>query len=193
MITPQPGDFGLVSISGAVGKLIRFGQWLNGDGFSDYEHAFIYLGDGKILEAEPGGARIADLEEYAGRAIMWSTGVITIPDWKRTDIVSDAIKFQGCPYSFLDYLAIALYRIGLKHPGVAKRVKDSKHYICSQLVAQIFDGNDISLTEYPPYLVTPGRLRKYLLSFRHIKRLGNMVQISGNNSVNIQAAGDINI
>lgn len=189
----QPGDFGLVSIKGGVGFLIRVGQFLNGDGFRDYEHAFIYVGDGKIVEAEPGGALISDLSEYDGRPIMWSTGLISVPDWQRTDLAEDAKKFEGVPYSFLDYLAIALYRLGIKHPGVAKRVKDSKHYICSQLVAQIYADNGIPLTEYPPYLVTPGKLYKHLEKLRGYSKLATQVQISGRNSINIQSAGDINI
>lgn len=192
-MTPQAGDFGLVSIKGGVGFLIRVGQWLNGDGFFDYEHAFIYLGDGKIMEAEPGGAVISDLSEYDGRAIMWSSGLVVIPEWQRTDIVKDALKFEGVPYSFLDYLAIALYRVGIRHPGVAKRVKDSKHYICSQLVAEVFDGNNISLTDFPPYLVTPGKLLKYLLKLQGYGKLAKQVQHSGRNSINIQALGDVNI
>lgn len=164
MTEPLPGDFGLVSIEGGVGVAIRIGQFLNGDGFRNYEHAFIYLGDGKIMEAEPGGARIADLSEYDGRDILWSTDKVDIPDWKRTDIVQDSEKLVGTPYSFLDYLAIGLYRIHLRHPWVAKYVQASKHLICSQLVAQVYADNEIQLTDKPPYLVTPGKLTKYLLS-----------------------------
>lgn len=192
-MAPLPGDFALVSIKGGVGFLIRVGQWLNGDGFRNYEHAFIYLGDGKIVEAEPGGALISDLAEYDGRPIMWSTGLVPVQDWQRTDIVADALKFEGVPYSFLDYLAIALYRLGIKHPGIAKRVEDSKHYICSQLVAQVYADNNIPLTDLPPYLVTPGKLTNYLLRLKGYAKLAKQVQHSGRNSVNIQSAGDITI
>lgn len=160
---PQPGDFGLVSIKGGVGFLIRVGQFLNGDGFLDYEHAFIYIGNGQIVEAEPGGAVISQLSEYDGRAIMWSTDLVPLTANQRTVIVEAAVSQVGTPYSFLDYLAIGLYRIGLRHPGVAKYVLSSKHLICSQLVAQDFSDAGVALTDYPPYLVTPGRLTKYLL------------------------------
>lgn len=188
-----PGDFGLVSIKGGVGWLVRIGQFLNGDGFRRYEHAFIYLGDNQIMEAEPGGANISSLDEYVGRDVMWSTDLINLPDWVRTDLVEDAKKFEGAPYSFLDYLAIALYRLGIKYPGVAKRVKDSKHYICSQLVAQVYADNGIPLTEYPPYLVTPGKLYKHLEKLRGYSKLAKQVQIAGDNSISIQSSGDINI
>lgn len=189
----NPGDFGLVTIEGGVGKLIRFGQWLNGDGFYNYEHAFIYIGNGQIVEAEPGGAVISQLDEYDGRAILWSTDLVTLTDAQRSAIVESAVSQVGTPYSFLDYVAIALYRVGIKHPGISKRVLSSKHLICSQLVAQDYADAGVSLTPYPPYLVTPGRLTKYLLKLQGYKKLANQVQISGPNSINIQAAGDINL
>lgn len=190
---PQPGDFGLVSIKGGVGFLIRVGQWLNGDGFFDYEHAFIYVGNGQIVEAEPGGALLSELAEYDGRPIMWSTGLVPLTDAQRAVIVEAAMNQVGTPYSFLDYLAIGLYRIGIKHPGVAKRVEESKHLICSQLVAMDYDSVGIPLTDYPPYLVTPGRLTNFLLQLKGYKKLASQVQISGKNSINIQSAGSISI
>lgn len=192
-MAPQPGDFGLVSITGGVGKLIRFGQWLNGDGFFDYEHAFIYIGEGKIVEAMPGGALLSDLSEYDGRSIMWSTGLIPLTDEQRNVIVQKALSQVGTPYSFLDYLAIALYRLHIKHPGIAKRVEDSKHLICSQLVAVDYDAAGMPVSDREPYLVTPGKLLKHLFLLKGYAKLAKQVQISGSNSINIQSAGDVNI
>lgn len=190
---PKPGDFGLVSIKGGVGFLIRVGQFLNGDGFRDYEHAFIYVGDGKIVEAEPGGALISDLAEYDGRSIIWSTDLIPLTDEQRALIVQSALAQEGTPYSFLDYLAIALYRLGIKHPGVAKRVESSKHLICSQLVALDYEHAGIPVTDLPPYLVTPGKLLNHLLRLKGYAKLAKQVQHIGRNSFNIQAAGDVTI
>lgn len=192
-MAPIAGDFGLVSIKGGVGFLIRVGQFLNGDGFRDYEHAFIYVGDGKIVEAEPGGALISDLAEYDGRSIIWSTDLIPLTDEQRALIVQSALAQEGTPYSFLDYLAIALYRLGIKHPGVAKRVESSKHLICSQLVALDYEHAGIPVTDLPPYLVTPGKLLNHLLRLKGYAKLAKQVQHSGRNSLNIQAAGDVTI
>lgn len=169
MTTPLAGDFGLVSIEGGVCVLIRLGQWLNGDGFKNYEHAFTYLGDGKLIEAQPGGAQIDDLSKYDGREILWSTGLVELSQPQRDSIVEDAMKLVGTPYSFLDYLAIFLYRIHIRHPFVAKRVIKSKHMICSQLSATLCDTNGAQITEYPPYLVTPGKMTKYLAALMRAK------------------------
>jgi uncharacterized protein YycO len=156
---PQPGDFGLVSIPGGVGFLIRVGQWLNGNGFKNYEHAFIVLDAYSLLEAMPGGAKVSSLSKYAGSNVRYST--VSLTDVQRSSIVAQARKLQGVPYSFLDYFAIAAKRFNLKLPWLDARVKSSKHMICSQIVAKLYDDNDSQLTNEPPYLVDPIMLLPY--------------------------------
>lgn len=158
MTLPLPGDFGLTQIHGTVGKLIRFGQWLNGDGFHDYEHAFLYVGNGQLVEAEPGGARLAPLSEYADCHVRWSSGILRPTDAQRRAIVSAALGYIGVDYSFLDYFSLASTRLHVWVPGLRTYVKSTGHMICSQLVARAyFDGG------YPLYDgwtgdVTPGDL-----------------------------------
>lgn len=130
----KPGDIGLVSISGVVGWLIRFGQWLCGDGFADFEHAFVYIGDGKVVEAEPGGARIADLTEYAGRVVR----VIPAPSAEvGANVALAARLFVGVKYSAADYYYIAIRRrlrfFAFLLPGLKRIIASSKRMICSQL------------------------------------------------------------
>ncbi|HEY8973697.1 MAG TPA: hypothetical protein VIN75_05730 [Burkholderiaceae bacterium] len=133
MYDPQPGDIGLTQIEGDVGRLIRLGQYLNGGGFADYEHAFVYLGNGQIIEAEPGGARIAELTEYDQRTLAW----LKCPPQYR-DAVAEAARSQvGTPYSFADYLAIALHRFHVPAPGLRKFIASGKHAMCSALADRI--------------------------------------------------------
>lgn len=129
MYEPNPGDIGVTQVEGDVGRLIRFGQWLNGDGFADYEHAFVYLGQGQIAEAEPGGARIAELTEYNRRTVVW----LRCPPQHREAAAAAARSLIGTPYSFLDYAAIAAHRLHLPIPWLRGYVRSSKHLICSQL------------------------------------------------------------
>jgi hypothetical protein len=166
MTTPVPGDFGLVKISGNVGFLIRIGQWLDGSGFENFEHAFVYLGDGKLIEAEPGGARIADLTEYAGWDIDWSTGKIPLTDVQRALIVSNAKALEGVPYSFLDYFALVAYRLHIWPLDVMLKnyIKSTNHLICSQLVDLVYDLSGVHLFtdgRWEGY-VTPGDLYELL-------------------------------
>lgn len=127
---PQPGDIGLTRISGWVGAGIRLGQWLNGDGFADYEHAFMVVPGGRVVEAMPGGARVAPLEEYAGRDVKY----LRCPDDHRAAVVAAAYRYVGVPYSFADYAGLALHRLHIPAPGLRAYIRSTGHMTCSQLV-----------------------------------------------------------
>lgn len=130
--TPQPGDIGLVHMPGAVGKLIRFGQWLNSDGFADYEHAFVYVGEAdfepdRIIEAMPGGALLSPLDIYD--QVLW----LKCPAEFRTGVAAAALSLRGVPYSFLDYASLAAHRLHIPAPHLRAYIRSSGHLICSQL------------------------------------------------------------
>jgi cell wall-associated NlpC family hydrolase len=157
-VTPSPGDIGLVSIRGPIGFLVRVGQALNGDGFSRYEHCFVYLGGGELVEAEPGGARVRPLAQYDAAGIVW----LRCPPQHGDAVAAAARALEGTPYSWLDYIALALHRLHIPAPGLRAYIQDSGHAICSQLVDegarrggwQLFDDR-----RWEGY-VTPGALRK---------------------------------
>src|ERR1700733_14460122 len=99
---PAVGTLGLTPISGDVGKLIRFGQWLNGQGFRPWEHSFLLGPNGLILEAEPGGARIGNVSEYS--EIYWCTAI--------------AAQFTEDKLQAIWDSAVARYGPHGMHPGV---------------------------------------------------------------------------
>lgn len=155
---PNLGDIGLTQITGDVGALIRLGQWLNGDGFANYEHAFVFIGDGQIVEAEPGGARIADLTEYDARTIAW----VPCPPEHGAAVAQAARELVGTPYSAADYFALALHRFHIPVPWLKAYVNSSKHEICSQLdvTAAVRGGwQVVPASDWPGY-VTPADLAK---------------------------------
>ncbi|MFB7629686.1 hypothetical protein ACFC0M_01855 [Streptomyces sp. NPDC056149] len=160
---PLPGDIGLTQISGATGQLIRFGQWINGDGFADYEHTFLVLPEDRLLEAEPGGARIRPLSEYQGTDVRYVCPR-RLTEQQRERICAAADHYVGVPYSFLDYLAIATHRIHLTVPGLRRYVASTHHMICSQLVDRCYQDGGVQLFSdgrWPGY-VTPMALFKLL-------------------------------
>jgi hypothetical protein len=155
---PQPGDIGLTRIGGPVGSLIRLAQWLNGDGFSPFEHAFIVLDDGNLIEAQPGGARIVPLTTYSPAHTIY----VCPPDLtqeQRAAICLRARQFEGVRYSAADYFAIAAHRLHLPLPFLREYVNSSGHVICSQLCAMAYDLSGVPLFpgRWPGY-VTPGSL-----------------------------------
>lgn len=156
-VTPAPGSIGLVRIHGAAGRLIRFGQWLNGDGFADFEHAFTYVGEGRIVEAEPSGARLMPLGEYDGVQVVW----LACPPQYAEGVADAARAMVGTPYGFADYLALALHHFHLPVPGLPAYVRSTKSLICSQLCVKAarVGGWDVLGREFDGY-VTPGALRR---------------------------------
>lgn len=161
-MTPRPGDFGLVGVNGTAGRLIRVGQWLNGDGFRDYEHAFLVLDDNELVEAEPGGARLRSLDDYAAAGVVYSSWPLDDP--QRAAIVAAGRDMLGTPYSALDYLAIALHRFHIPAPGLRSYIATSHHTICSQLVdaCYMFAGVQLFADGRWPGWVTPASLLQAL-------------------------------
>lgn len=163
ILMPQPGDFGLTKIHGWVGVWVSLGQWLNGDA-SRYTHAFLVLDNEQVIEAQPGGAVITPLSEYMGRLdVVFSR--VPLTDEQRDTMVAHARQLEGTPYSFLDYLALALTKLKIKPKFIVNRVKSSGHLICSQLVAQEYEkvGAPLFTDGTPSYMVTPGDLADVLI------------------------------
>lgn len=138
---PGLGWIGLVKMKGHVGRVIRAAQWLNGDGYEDYQHAFTNVGGGWIIEAMPGGALLSPLSRYADQKILW----LKCPR-EYGEAVADAARSfgpqygddgkllrKGVPYSFADYAALALHRFKIPTPLLKRYIERSKSMICSQL------------------------------------------------------------
>jgi cell wall-associated NlpC family hydrolase len=163
---PEPGDFEVVKMGGDSGKLIRVAQFLNGSGFSNYEHARLYIGDGKCVQAEPGGAAIVDYDPNDGG--MWSTGAIKLTNDDRAVITTSAVGYARAHvgYSEADYFALAAHRLhmGLLVPGLRDYVESSGHMICSQLVDKCYQNAKIQLFKDGRWngYVTPGDLAELL-------------------------------
>lgn len=159
---PQPGDFFLTTISGWKGVLVRVGQWLNGDGWSRWQHAGIYLGNGEIIEAEPGGARIVPLSNLDGAPVAWSSWPLR--DVERELIVVVAREFEGTPYAWAGYLAMALHRFHIPTPGLRRYIASRNSMICSQLVDAAYEFCNVHLFDDRrwPGDVTPADLETVL-------------------------------
>src|SRR5260221_12218924 len=101
MTGPQAGDFAVVSAGGTAGRLVAWGERLNGTGFSQYQPAFIYIGNSRVVQAEPAGACVRPLTGHTQE--LWSTGILTLTDSQRTAIVDAAIGYAAAKvdYSFL--------------------------------------------------------------------------------------------
>jgi hypothetical protein len=138
---PNAGDIGIVHMTGVGGAAIRVGQWLNGDGFADYEHAFVVVGavEGypgvRIIEAMPGGALLTRLSYYDDVHPVF----LRCPEDLRDEVAAAALSFRGVPYSVADYFALAAHRFRIPAPHLKRYVETSGHMICSQLADRAAD------------------------------------------------------
>ncbi len=134
---PELGDFAVVRTSGLVAFLIRLITR------STVNHAFVYVGDGLIVEAQPHGARMVT---WAGRYphAIWSTGVPALsPTPQQRVAIAKAARalapperVPGLPYNFVDVVDIGLADIFGHHvpEAVKNRLRDPADEFCSQLV-----------------------------------------------------------
>jgi uncharacterized protein YycO len=159
-LEPEVGDFFLAPISGIGGLGIRIGQWLNGDGFLKIQHAGIYVGEGKTIEAMPGGAILGDLSRFDPDSLVWSTAIIGLSHSQRESIKTYALAEKGTPYGGLDYLALFLHRFHIRTPGLKHYIMTSGHMICSQLVDREYTRAGVHLFDDGRWDgdVTPGDL-----------------------------------
>ncbi|HJQ00105.1 MAG TPA: hypothetical protein VJ851_00765 [Jatrophihabitans sp.] len=153
---PQLGDYGVVRTGGLWAWLIRFGTR------SKVNHAFVYVGDGMIVEAQPGGAVQSPGWRYS-RITAWSN--LNLTDAERADIVRWAKAQIGVPYGWPDIAALGLACEGIRSGWVAKRIEREDRLICSQLVDKAYVLAGVHLFEDGrlPGQVTPGDLYDLIL------------------------------
>jgi hypothetical protein len=162
---PKPGDIGLTGSKSLTGRVVKAAQALIDD-HSFVTHTFIVLYDGWIIEAQPGGAAFDRLEKYPDA--MFSRFNLT--EDQRQDIVVEAIKMHGTPYSFLDYLALGLTHWRICPKFVRDRVASSGHMICSQLCVEAYNraGLTIPGNGNQPMDITPVRLANLVAAHSHL-------------------------
>jgi hypothetical protein len=151
-----PGDIGFTTIPGRVGAGVALGQAMIRDECW-FTHAYLVYDvwpdqDAAVLvEAMPRGARTVPMRSTT--RIGPGFGYVRLPLTldQRASMRAYALDLVGTPYSFLDYLSIALLHLHLPRRLVAARVTSSRHLICSQLVDQ-------ALTDAGYHLFADGRL-----------------------------------
>ena len=152
---PQIGDYGVVKTSGFFGKLIRLGT------VSRWNHAFIYIGHGQIVEANPTGVAISPLSNYP--LVAWNQHeVLTVA--QRNAIRDYAVAAVGRPYNFGIIAMLALRALGIKIFPNAFISYLAKHagYICSELVAECYSKAGCPICPEPD-LCNPGDLAERLI------------------------------
>lgn len=153
---PKRGDYGVVKTTGWIGFLIRLAT------MSRWNHTFIYLGAGMIVEANPRGVEVSPASKYP--QIAWNRHEDLTPE-QRKKIVSHAHLLVGQRYSFSTIALLVLRIIGVKTLATKLLEKLAKKdgYICSELVAECYTKAGVNLFKKEDYLVVPGDLAERLI------------------------------
>ena len=129
---PEPpiGSYGVVRTWGLFGILIRIGTQ------HSMNHAFIYIGDGKIVQAAPRkGVYVSEATDWP-KAYYNRHEVLT--DAQRASIVANALSLVGRKYNFQGIFVMFLGCLGLKTKWAAKRLERTARLFCSQDVDQAY-------------------------------------------------------
>lgn len=125
---PAAGLYGVVKTSGLVPWIIRMGT------HGQFDHAFVILEDGAIVEAEPGGVRLGHLSEYYGcRIAINSAEDMTVQ--QRSVVATTAKAMIGKAYNDLAIADDGLECLGWHWRWLLSRASGDGEVVCSQMVA----------------------------------------------------------
>lgn len=91
------------------------------------------MDDDRIIQAEPGGARWARLDDYQTDSKVFASDDLT--DEQRQQIMAKAVVLLGTPYGWTDILRLSLRCMGLQWAWLTRAADNERAMICSQLVA----------------------------------------------------------
>jgi uncharacterized protein YycO len=126
---PAAGLYGVVKTSGLVPWVIRRAT------HSQFDHAFVVLEDGAVVEAEPAGVRLGHLSEYYGcRIAINSAEEMSVE--QHAAVVAAAKAMIGVPYDDLAIVDDGIEALGWHWRWLARHAAGNGELICSALVAR---------------------------------------------------------
>jgi uncharacterized protein YycO len=147
-----PGTYGVSHGSGITGELIRHAteSWAG--------HAFVYVGNGQIIEAMPPVARVSAADTHPDA--VWNVRY-PLTSAQRDAIVARAHALVGCPYDYPAYVGFALEVLKLRDGQELDPVFREDHWrVCSALVADCYAyaGQNVEQGLQYPNLISPADL-----------------------------------
>lgn len=150
---PPAGVYGCVKTSGLVPFMIRIvtRSWA--------DHVFVSIGDGQIVEAEPGGVRVRDVSEYDGCRIEYNEAE-PMTMQQRAAVAEYATSKRGEAYAWSADAVDGLRCLGLRWRILGKFGQARRSVMCSQLAAEAgrHAGLDWLCGQDNPACVTPAML-----------------------------------
>lgn len=150
----RPGNYGVSHGSGMVGELIRHAteSWAG--------HAFLYVGDGMIIEAAPPATRIAPVASHPDA--VWNLNE-DFTDAQGMSFVARAHALLGTPYDYPAYIGFTLEVLKIRTgEQLAAEFRHDSWRVCSADVADEYAHGtlpiDLTAGLKFPNLVSPADL-----------------------------------
>ena len=125
-----PGCYGLSDGGGITGDLIRHATGARAC------HAFIYIGNGQVVEAAPPAVRVVPAASHHGA--IWNVRC-PLPAAQRARICARALALVGRPYDYPAYTGFALRVLKVRDGAELDPVFKADHWqVCSTLVADCY-------------------------------------------------------
>jgi len=125
-----PGCYGLSSGGSITGHLIRHAAGARAG------HAFIYVGNGQVVEAAPPAVRVSPAASHPDA--VWNVRC-PLTAAQRNRICARALALAGRPYDYPAYTGFALRVLNLRDDAELDPVFKADHWrVCSALVADCY-------------------------------------------------------
>jgi hypothetical protein len=147
-----PGCYGVSRSAVITGELIRHATE------SRAGHAFVYIGNGQIIEAAPPAARVSPVASHPDA--VWNAR-FPLTGAQRERICARARALVGCPYDYPAYVGFALKVLKLRDGAELDPVFKADHWrVCSALVADCYAyaGIRLGAALKEPNLISPADL-----------------------------------
>jgi uncharacterized protein YycO len=145
-----PGDIIVVKSQTVVGKCIRHisKSWAS--------HVAVYVGDGYVFEARPGGAKRVPLANYEGKKWEYRIYRPQIPKWQLEKFLAILQAKHGRGYDYGQIFSIAAkYLFNIEIKAQSKRLA-----ICSEIIYEAAKEAGIRVPKIKQAYVTPGDFEK---------------------------------
>lgn len=142
----QPGDIVVVKSNTFIGRTIRkiTNSWAS--------HVAVYIGEGFVFEARPGGARTVSLLNYSGPGYAYRSFRLNVTPQQREKFICALIQRTGEGYDYGQIISLAAKRLF----NVDLKADNKRLAICSELVYKAAQEAGISVPPIAGGYITPG-------------------------------------
>lgn len=141
----EVGDIIVVHSNTVIGRVIR---WVTNSWAS---HVAVYIGEGFVFEARPGGARTVPLSFYVGKKWEFRSYRLNVDREMKEKFIHHLIQKTGVGYDYGQILSIAAHRLF----NLELKAQNRQLAICSEIIYQSAREAGIPVPAIPQAYITP--------------------------------------